>query len=112
MTTILISALSFVVGAIAGGVALLAFAAWATGREDSAATDWTYDDPSVTRGEVLRSAITDALRRSRRIVLGSEEGLSEQERLAVADHVVAQLKERGDPWHLNDEAKPAPPPKT
>jgi hypothetical protein len=28
------------------------------------------------------------------------------------DHVVAQLKERGDPWRLNEEAKPSPPPTT
>jgi hypothetical protein len=24
----------------------------------------------------------------------------------VADHVVSQLKDRGDPWRLDDEAKP------
>ena len=24
---------------------------------------------------------------------------------AVADHVISQLKERGDPWGLNEEAK-------
>jgi hypothetical protein len=30
----------------------------------------------------------------------------------VDDHVVAQLKERGDPWRLNEEAKPSPPPAT
>jgi hypothetical protein len=29
----------------------------------------------------------------------------EDERYAVADHVVGQLKERGDPWRLDDEAK-------
>jgi hypothetical protein len=29
--------------------------------------------------------------------------LTETERYAVADHVVAQLKERGDPWHLLEE---------
>ena len=27
------------------------------------------------------------------------------ERYAVADHIVCQLTERGDPWHLGDEAK-------
>jgi hypothetical protein len=30
----------------------------------------------------------------------------------VADHVVAQLKDRGDPWRLNEEARPAEPPST
>jgi hypothetical protein len=61
---------------------------------------------------VLRYAIAYALQRSRRIVLGIEEGLSDQERYAVADHVVAHLKERGDPWRLNEEANSAPPPTT
>jgi hypothetical protein len=28
----------------------------------------------------------------------------------VADHIVAQLKERGDPWRLNEEAPTAGPP--
>ena len=34
-----------------------------------------------------------------------EKGLTESERYAVADHVISQLKERGDPWGLNEEAK-------
>jgi hypothetical protein len=32
--------------------------------------------------------------------------------LAVADHVVAQLKERGNRWRLNEEVKPASAPTT
>jgi hypothetical protein len=32
--------------------------------------------------------------------------LTEAERYAVADHVIAQLKEHGDPWHLSEEARP------
>ena len=40
------------------------------------------------------------------------QGLTEEERFAVADHTVAQLKQRGDPWRPNEEAKPAPPPST
>ena len=39
-------------------------------------------------------------------------GLTEEERYAVADHSVAQLKERGDPWRLNEEAPTAKPPST
>jgi hypothetical protein len=35
---------------------------------------------------------------------GLKEGLTEEERDAVGDHVVRQLKERCDPWQLNDEA--------
>jgi hypothetical protein len=30
---------------------------------------------------------------------------TEADRYAVADHVVAQLKERGDPWQLAEEAE-------
>jgi hypothetical protein len=63
----------------------------------------------MTRGEVLKYAIAFALMRARKIVRGLKEGLTEDERYAVADHVVRQLKERGDTWQLSDEAKPAKP---
>ena len=53
---------------------------------------------------MLRYAIAFALRRSRKIIRGLTEGLTEEERFAVADHTVAQLKQRGDPWRLNEEA--------
>jgi len=45
-----------------------------------------------------------------KIVRGPKQGLTEAERYAVADHVVRQLKERGDPWTLEAKAKPATPP--
>jgi hypothetical protein len=64
----------------------------------------------MTKGEVLRYAIAFALRRSRKIIRGLKEGLTEEERFAVADHTVAQLKQRGDPWRLNEEAPAAKPP--
>jgi hypothetical protein len=60
---------------------------------------------------VLRYAIAFALRRARKIVRGLKEGTTEDERFAVADHNVAQLKERGDPWRLNEEAPVAKPPR-
>jgi hypothetical protein len=66
----------------------------------------------MTRGEVLRYALAFALRRSRKIVRGLKQGLSEEERYAVADQTVAVLKERGDPWRLNEEAPTASPPST
>jgi len=66
----------------------------------------------MTRGEVLRYAIAFALRRARKIVRGLKDRLTEEERYAVADHTVAQLKERGDPWRLNEEAPTAGPPST
>jgi hypothetical protein len=59
--------------------------------------------------EVLRYSIAFALRRSRKIIRALNEGMTE-ERFPVAEHAVAQLKARGDPWRLNEEAKPAPPP--
>ena len=66
----------------------------------------------MTRVEVLRYAIAFALRRSRKIIRGLKEGLTEEERYAVADHAVVQLKDRGDPWRLNEEAQAAVPPST
>ena len=63
---------------------------------------------SMTKGEVLRYAIAFALRRSRKIIRGLKEGLTEDERYAVADHAIAQL----DPWRLNEEAPAAKPPST
>jgi hypothetical protein len=67
---------------------------------------------SMTRGDVLKYAIAFALRGASKVVRGLRHGLSETERYAVADHVVAQLKERGDPWRLSDEAKPGSAPTT
>jgi hypothetical protein len=46
------------------------------------------------------------------MIRGLKEGLTEDERFAVADQTVAQLKERGDPWRLNEEAPTAKPPST
>ena len=66
----------------------------------------------MTRGEVLRFAIAFALRRARKIIRGLKEGLTEEERFAVADHTVEQLKERGDPWRLKEEQPTAKPPST
>lgn len=65
----------------------------------------------MTRGNVLRYAIAYALR-PRKVVRGLRQGLTEDERYAVADHVVGQLKEHGDPWRLSDEAKAGPGPTT
>ena len=66
----------------------------------------------MTRGEVLKYRIAYALIRARKIVRGLKEGLTEDERHAVADHVVRQLKERGDPWELEREAPKVKPPST
>lgn len=60
----------------------------------------------MTRGDVLRYKLAYALMRARKIIRGLKAGLTEEERCAVAEHVVRQLKEHGDPWALNEEAKP------
>jgi hypothetical protein len=53
----------------------------------------------MTRGDVLRYNLAYALIRASKIVRGLRQALTEGERYAVADHVVAQLKAHGDPWH-------------
>ena len=60
----------------------------------------------------LRYRIAFALRRASKIVRGLKASLTEAERYALADHVVAHLKERGDPWGLSKEAKAKPSPTT
>jgi hypothetical protein len=60
----------------------------------------------MTRGDVLKYRLAFALSRAAKVVRGLRQGLTEDERYAVADHVVAQLKDGGDPWRLSDEAQP------
>ena len=60
----------------------------------------------MTRSDVLRYAIAFALIRARKIVRGLKQGLTDEDRFVVADHVVRQLKQHGDPWGLSEEAKP------
>lgn len=47
---------------------------------------------AMTRGDVLRYGVTFALRRARKVVRGLKEALTEEERYAVADHVVASSR--------------------
>ena len=66
----------------------------------------------VTRGDVLRYAIVFALMRARKIVRGPKQTVTEDERHAVADHVVSQLRDHGDPWRLSEEVRPKSGPTT
>jgi hypothetical protein len=66
----------------------------------------------MTRGDLLRYQIAFALRRAAKIVRGLKQVLTEDDRFAVADDVVTQLKDRGDPWRLSDEARPKSGPRT
>jgi hypothetical protein len=59
-----------------------------------------------TRGDILRFAIAFALMRARKLVRGLRQGLSEDERFLVADDVVHQLQQHGDPWALSQELPP------
>jgi hypothetical protein len=54
-----------------------------------------------TRREQLRFAIAFALIRARKIVRGLHQGLTEEERYAVADTAVDELEKHGDPWRLS-----------
>jgi len=59
---------------------------------------------STTRGEMLRSAVSFALIKAVRVVRGLRQGLTNEERNAVADDVVRLLrKERNDIWKLDEE---------
>jgi hypothetical protein len=55
-----------------------------------------------TRGDALRFAIAYALIRARKVVRGLRQGLSEDERFAVADRTIDELKRYGDPWRLDE----------
>ena len=59
-----------------------------------------------TRGDMLRFQVAFALMRARKLVRGLRQGLSEEERYLIADDVVYQLQQRGDPWRLSEELPP------
>jgi hypothetical protein len=61
---------------------------------------------SKTRGESLAFAISFALIRACKVVRGLRQGLTEDERLAVADDAVEEMKRYGDPWRLNEDNPP------
>ena len=60
-----------------------------------------------TRGDLLSFAIAFALKGARRLVRGFRTELTEEERYRVADDVVLQLKQHGDPWRLSEELAPS-----
>jgi hypothetical protein len=61
------------------------------------------DRPMRTRGDMLRFAVAFALIKARKVVRGLREGLTEDERYAMADAVVWRLKDHGDPWKLSED---------
>jgi len=60
-----------------------------------------------TRGDLLRGELAFALAKAVKIVRGLRQGLTRDEREAVADHVVRQIAAKPcDPWKLNEELPP------
>jgi hypothetical protein len=57
----------------------------------------------ATRGEHLAHCISYALIRARKVVRGLSLTLSKEEREAVADAAVNELRQHGDPWKLDEE---------
>jgi hypothetical protein len=57
----------------------------------------------MTRGELLAHSISYALIRARKVVRGLSQGLTQEERRAVAATAVDELKRHGDPWGLEKE---------
>jgi hypothetical protein len=59
-----------------------------------------------TRGDRLAFAISFALIRAVKVVRGLTQGLTNDERHAVADDAVQEMKKYGDPWRLSEELPP------
>jgi hypothetical protein len=64
-----------------------------------------------TKGEMLAHAIAFALSNAVKVVRGLRQGLTPENKYAVAQRAVEEMKKYGDPWRLNDEVKwEGPPP--
>ena len=59
-----------------------------------------------TRGDMLSFAIAFALMGARKLVRGLRQELTEEERYRVANDVVHQLKQYGDPYRLSEDLPP------
>jgi hypothetical protein len=56
-----------------------------------------------TRGEMLARAISFALGNAVKVVRGLRKGLTSEERYEVANRVIEETKQHGDPWRLNED---------
>jgi hypothetical protein len=64
--------------------------------------------PIKTRGDLLSGELAFALANAAKIVRGLRQGLTRQEREAIADAAVKRIADKPyDPWKLNE---PLPPP--
>jgi hypothetical protein len=59
-----------------------------------------------TRGDLLFFAISFALNGAVKVIRGLRHGLTDEERDAVADRAVLEMKKHGDPWRLNEDLPP------
>jgi hypothetical protein len=57
----------------------------------------------MTRAEHLAHCISFALIKARKVIRGLSLSLSEDERLAVAQRAVEELRQNGDKWKLDEE---------
>jgi hypothetical protein len=57
----------------------------------------------MTRGDFLKHSISYALIRARKVVRGLSLGLTHDERQAVAQAAVDELRRHGDQWKLDEE---------
>jgi hypothetical protein len=57
----------------------------------------------MTRGDLLTHSISYALIRARKVVKGLSLGLTQDERQAVAQRAVEELRRHGDQWKLEGE---------
>jgi hypothetical protein len=57
----------------------------------------------MTRGELLTHSISYALIRAKKVVKGLSQSLTQDERQAVAQRAVDELRRNGDQWRLDEE---------
>jgi hypothetical protein len=57
----------------------------------------------MTRGDLLAHSISYALIRARKVVRGLSLSLTQEERQAVAQRAVDELRRHGDQWKLDEE---------
>jgi len=60
----------------------------------------------MTRGDLLTHSISYALIRAKKIVKGLSQSLTREERQAVAQATVDELRRHGDQWKLDEEIVP------
>ena len=68
-------------------------------------SDRHFVSAASVSGRLLSAAMGSTCQKPRALMV-AEAHQETEEGFAVTDHVVAQLKQHGDPWELSEEAKP------